>query len=452
MGERRGMRSTLYPFVFAVVMGIALPRAARADALTLEAAVGKGVALDEAVRIARARTTQADAAVSKARSALLPDLEATGTYTRRSGEVTRTIDGEEVVTQSANALSANVTLSSTVFDPSAWPAVGAAKKERDATKLDEIDQRRRTGFSTAGAFLLALGQERIVQAATDRRDLAQARRKEVAARVEAQLTGRNDLTQADLELATAERELTAANVALTDAYAQLAYWIGEPVRGPLVEPTWLYTRASEPATAAALPRDAAAIKLAIAGRPDLAAARLRIDSAVEAAKIPGRRIWPVVGVFGQVRFTNEAGLSGNDTDWSLGVTATWSIWDGGERAADARSARAAAEIAKLESAGAERRAATELDTAQIQLDGARADVAAATTAAEAAARNVEEVGILYGQGLVRALEVTDAASRKFDAEVARVRATIAVAAAYLDLVAATGGEAVPAAARSGGAP
>jgi outer membrane protein TolC len=445
MGERHGMRSTLYPFVLAVVMGIALPRAARADALTLEVAVEKGVALDEAVRIARARTTQADAAVQKARSALLPDLEATGTYTRRSGEVTRTIDGEEVVTQSANALSANVTLSSTVFDPSAWPAVGAAKKQREATKLDEVDQRRRTGFSTAGAFLLALGQERIVQAATDRRDLAQARRKEVAARVEAQLTGRNDLTQADLELATAERELTAASVALTDAYAQLAYWIGEPVRGPLVEPTWLYTRASEPAIAKpAPPRDAAAIKLAIAGRPDLAAARLRIDSAVEAAKIPGRRIWPVVGVFGQVRFTNEAGLSGNDTDWSLGVTATWSIWDGGERAADARSARAAAEIAKLESAGAERRAATELDTAQIQLDGARADVAAATTAAEAAARNVEEVGILYGQGLVRALEVTDAASRKFDAEVARVRATIAVAAAYLDLVAATGGEAVPA--------
>jgi outer membrane protein TolC len=350
------------------------------------------------------------------------------------------------VTQAANALAANITLSSTVFDPSAWPAVGAAKKERDATKLDELDQRRRTGFSTAGAFLLALGQERIVQAATDRRDLAQARRKEVAARVEAQLTGRNDLTQADLELATAERELTAAGVALTDAYAQLAYWIGESVRGPLVEPTWLYTRASEPGTATAktAPRDAAAIKLAIAGRPDLAATRLRIDAAVEAAKIPGRRIWPVVGVFGQVRFTNEAGLSGNETDWSLGVTATWSIWDGGERAADARSARAAAEIARLEAAGAERRAATELDTAQIQLDGARADVAAATIAAEAAARNVEEVGILYGQGLVRALEVTDAASRKFDAEVARVRATIAVAAAYLDLVAATGGEAVPA--------
>jgi len=445
MGERRGMRSTLYPFVFAVVLGVAAPRAARAEALTLEAAVGKGVALDEAVRIARARTTQADAAVSKARAALLPDLEATGTYTRRSGEVTRTVEGEEIVTQAANALAANITLSSTVFDPSAWPAVGAAKKERDATKLDELDQRRRTGFSTAGAFLLALGQERIVQAATDRRDLAQARRKEVAARVEAQLTGRNDLTQADLELATAERELTAASVALTDAYAQLAYWIGEPVRGPLVEPTWLYTRASEPAIAKpAPPRDAAAIKLAIAGRPDLAAARLRIDSAVEAAKIPGRRIWPVVGVFGQVRFTNEAGLSGNETDWSLGVTATWSIWDGGERAADARSARAAAEIARLEAAGAERRAATELDTAQIQLDGARADVAAATIAAEAAARNVEEVGILYGQGLVRALEVTDAASRKFDAEVARVRATIAVAAAYLDLVAATGGEAVPA--------
>jgi outer membrane protein TolC len=406
--------------------------------LTLEVAVQKSLAVSEEVRISHARTVQASAGVAKARSALLPDLNAAGTYTRRSGEVTREINMMPVTVQSANALNATLTATSTVFDPAAWPVLASAKRERDAAALDEKDQARRTAFSAAGAFLLALGQERIVAAATERKALATARQREVSARVEAQLTGRNDLTQADLELATAERELVAATSARDDAYTQLAYWIGEPVLDPLVEPAWLYARAG-----ASLPADAGSAKTGLALRPDLAAAQLRIDAANEAAKEPGRRLWPVLGVFGQVRFTNEAGLSGNTTDWSVGVTATWSIWDGGERAADERIARAQADIAALEAAGAERRAATEVDAAIVALRGAQADVAAATTAAEAATRNADEVAVLYGQGLVRALELTDAASRRFDAEVARVRATIGVAAAYLQLSLATGADPVP---------
>jgi outer membrane protein TolC len=427
----------LQSLLCAVALGLGLGTAAadtRSDApsrLTLEAAVERSLAVDEQVRIAHAARTQADAAVGKARAELLPDLTATGTYTRRSGEVTRTINMEDVTVSSANALGANVTVSSTVFDARALPVLRAARRSRDAAALDERDQRRRTGFAAAGAFLLALGQERIVQAATERRDFAQARRREVAARVEAQLTGKNDLTQTDLELTTAERELSAANVELAAAYTELAYWIGEPVTGPLAEPTALYDRASAPATGGD-----------VKTRPDLEAAQLRVAAAAEAAKEPARRVWPTLDVFGQVRFTNEPGLSGRNADWSVGVTATWSIWDGGERAADARAAEAATEIARLTATSAERRARTEVDAALIRLRGAQADVAAAGIVAEAASRNADEIAALYGQGLVRALEVTDAGSRRFDAEVAKVRATIGVAAAYLELVAATGGDAV----------
>jgi outer membrane protein TolC len=436
-GAERAMTRMQYPtWLATAACWLLLVGAARADSLTLEAAVAKSLAITEDVRIAHQRRVEADASVGRARSVLFPDLVATGTYTRRSREVTRDVGGEQVTVQSPNALGGNITVSSTVFDARAFPLLRGAKRTRDAAELDEKDQARRTGFVTAEAFLLALGQERIVQAATERRDFAQARQREVSARVEAQLTGRNDLTQADLELATAERELTAATGALADAYAQLAYQIGEPVTGPLAEPTWLYDLAggaNDPSGTVA--------------RPDLAAAKLRVDAAAELAKEPERRLFPTIGVFGQVRFTNEPGLSGRNADWSVGVTATWEIWDGGERAADERAAEARTEIARLEASSLERRAASEVETAAIRLRVARADVVASTTQAEAAGRNAEEVAILYGQGLVRALEVTDAGSRRFEAEVARVRATIGVAAAYLDLVAATGTSWLPEAPR-----
>jgi outer membrane protein TolC len=426
--RERAMKPTLYWTGLAILVCLA-PAVGAADpapgapGLTLESAVENSLTVGEDVRIARARRDQAEAGVGKARSALLPDLDATGAYTRR-----RSIDNRD-----DNALAAEVTVSSTVFDARALPLLRAAKRARDAAALDEQDQRRQTAFAAAEAFLVALGQERIVLAANEHRDFALARRREVAARVEAQLTSRNDQTQVELELATADRELTAANVALADAYTQLAFWVGAPVAGPLVEPTWLYDRASAPA----------ADPGGVTGRPDLAAAKLRVESAAEAAKEPARRIWPTIGVFGQVRFANDPGLP-QHTDWAVGVTATWSIWDGGARAADERTARATTEIARLQASIAERRATTEVDSAMVRLRGAQADVTAATTLAEVASRNASEVAILYSQGLVRALEVTDAGSQQFDANVALVRARIGVAAAYLDLVAATGGQPVPA--------
>jgi outer membrane protein TolC len=411
----------------------ASPSQAATPGLSLEAAVGKSLAISEDVRIARARREQADAGVGKARSALLPDLTASGTYTRRAREVTRDVGGEPVTVQSINALGGNITVATKLFDARAWPVLAAARRSRDAAKLDEVDQRRRTAFATAETFLAALGFERIAEAAAERRAFAEARRKEVAARVEAQLTGRNDLTQTDLELATAQRDLTAAQVGLAEAYVQLAYLIGEPVVGPLAEPTGLYARAIAPIDD---PGD-------VRNRPDLGAARLRVRAAAEAAREPSRRIWPRIDAFGQMRFTNEAGLSGRTSDWSAGLTATWEIWDGGERAADADAARAEVEIKEAEADRATRLAATELESAVQRLRGAQADIAAATTAAEAANRHADEVAVLYGQGLVRALELTDAGARRFDAEVALVRVKIGMAAAYLDMIAAAGGEPVP---------
>lgn len=419
--------------VACVVTGVTLAGVARGEPLTLEAAVRKGLTVTEDVKIAQAQRAEADAGVAKARAALLPDLVASGTYTRRSGPVTRETGGETITVQTANALSGTVTASSTIFDASAVPLLHAARRERDAAALDVKDQQRRTELVIASAFLTALGDERIVSAATDRRDLAKVRRDETSARVENQLTGKNDLTQAELELATAERDLAAATGALADAYAELSYQIGEPVTGPLAEPTWLY----ELATSSADPTGTAT-------RPDLAAARVRIDEAVEAAKEPERRWLPVLGVFGQVRFTNEPGLSGRNADWSVGVTATWTLWDGGERAADSRVAEARVDIARIQAEGAERLANAEVSSAAIRLRTARTDVTASQTQAEVAARNADEVTALYGQGLVRAFEVSDATSKKFAAEVAKVQATIGLAAAYLDLAAASGTTWLPA--------
>jgi outer membrane protein TolC len=422
-------RATMKCALAIAVLVAAGSASAQPGTLTLEQAMRRGVDVAEDVAIAHARREQADAAIGRERAALFPTVTATGSYTRRAAEVTRDVDGMEVVVQSANAFGGNVTVVAPIFDGKVYPLIRAARRSRDAATLDERESRRRATFDTAAAYLVALGAEQIVQAAVQRRDFAKARQREVSARVDAQLVGRNDLTQADLELANAELEVITGTSALDEAYQQLAFWTGAAVSGPLVAPTWLYDRAAK-AGAPAVDRE----------RPDLAAARTRIAAAAEEAREPGRRLWPTLDFTGQVRFTNEPGLSGRNVDGFVGLVATWELWDGGTRAADSRDRAHAVDVAKLEATQVERQARAEVAAAHARLRGAQASIVVAESVGAAAARHAGEVSILYGKGLVRALEVVDAGARKFDADVALVRARVELAVAYLAVVDAAGGD------------
>jgi outer membrane protein TolC len=266
-----------------------------------------------------------------------------------------------------------------------------------------------------------------------------ARQRDAAARVDARLVSTNDRTQADLEVATATRELAAARTARDVAYADLAWWTGATVDGPLVEPTGLLELARGLAPAV----DALADQ-AQRTRPDVAAAKLRVEAARETAAEPGRRLWPTLDLTGQYRFTNEAGLSGHNTDWLVTLSASWELWDGGRRAADGRARAIDVELARLDARALERRTRSELATAAARLRGAQAALPPAEEVAASAGKHADEVAVLYAQGLARALDVVDAGARRYDAEVALAQARLDVAVAWLALSLASGASTLPA--------
>ena len=406
---------------------------AAAAPLTLEEVVQQALATSEDARAARVRREQADADVAVARSALLPSITLNGSYTRRQREVTRNVGGEDVTIQSHNALGGNVTVATALFDARAYPLLRAARRAREAAALDEEEQRRQIAYAAAASYVTALGQERVVEAAARRLEFAVARQRDVAARVDARLVSTNDRTQADLEVATATREVAEARTALALAYADLAWWTGGEIEGPLVDPEALLADARRP-----VPELRALAGDAERRRPDVAAARQRIEVAREVATEPGRRMWPSLDLVGQYRVTNEAGLSGNNADWLVTLSATWELWDGGRRAAESRARSLDVELARLDAAAAERRTRSELRAALARLHGAQASLPPAEEVAAAAARHTDEIAILYAQGLARALDVVDAGARRFDADVAVTQARLDLAAAWLELSLAAG--------------
>jgi outer membrane protein TolC len=131
-------------------------------------------------------------------------------------------------------------------------------------------------------------------------------------------------------------------------------------------------------------------------------------------------------------------FSAADAHWSWALNLGWSLFDGGLRLSQQAERRAMARAADLRTEWAERQVALDLALATTALESAKAGLARAEVARQAARRNAEESAELYRQGLVRALEVTDAAVQLFEAEVEHTKAQVGQAQAWLQLQARQG--------------
>ena len=411
---------------------LTVPCAAQ-ERLTLERAIELALANNERAGIADAQLAVADARVNRARSFFFPELSVGGTYTRRAYESTREIGGETVTIQSANALNGTVTVSSPLFDARAFPLYRQAKFARDAARFDTANDKRLLAFEAADAFIATLSLEQVLQATERRRDLAKANYDDAAARFEAGLVSSNDVTRAELELATAEREATRQGGNVQIAYLMLGNLLDTEVAGPLVPPTDLLERAASPEATLEY-----TVEAARDARQDLMAARSSAAALREFAEEPTRRFIPTLSLLGQYRATNEGGLSGRDSDGLASISLLWPVFDGGERGAERAERLALARAAELDASLLDRRVELDLRQALVAIASEQASIRSALTAVTVARRNAVETQELYRQGLASALEVTDANVRLFEAEVEAARANYQLALAYLDLRAASG--------------
>jgi outer membrane protein TolC len=414
----------------ALLLSTRLLAAEAAAPLTLDEAIRAALAGNEVSAIAAARLERAQALRSQAVAALIPRLTLTGTYTRRAREVTREINGDEVTVQAIDALNGQALAQATLLDLRALPLLRAATRGVDAQRLESGELERALAHDTASGFLLALGAERLHEAARQRVAVAAQTAEEAKLRVEAGLAGRNDATRAELELATARLAETRAANDVTVTRLALGYLIGGEIGArPLVEPADLGPPDGSPAELAGRAR---------ASRPDLAALAARAEQARFFARAPRLGFVPRLDARGVYTGTNEAGLSGREQDWNAAVTLTWEIFDGGNRSAVAAQRDAEADEAELNLAQRRRAVDLEVERAAADLATAEASLVQAAARLAAARDNALEVRERYSNGLATALEQADAAVEQFEAETEQVRQRYSRALARLELARAVG--------------
>ena len=414
------MRAVKRPLV---LLTLALcPFLAAQDApLTIERAVELALTRNERAAIADTTVEAAEARVRRARTAFFPRLDISGTL------------GTDIGNGSERDLSTSAQLTQPLFDARVFPLYRQQRFERDAARFNAEDTRRVLGFDAAVSFLTTLSFEQVLLAAQRRRDFAQTNLDDVRARFEAGLVSSNDVTRAELELATAVRELAQATGDVQASRVELETLLKTEVAGPLAPPVALLDAADDPPSSGD-----GAIAAAQGRRSDIAAIRARVEALRAFADEPNARFFPSVQLNAQTRNINDGPITNRNNEGFVGVSFAWPVFDAGvrgaERAERTANVRGAELLLELELRDVER----EFRSASVQLTTEQASLREAVAAVRAARKNTDETSILYREGLASALELADATQQLFEAEVAEVTARYRMAVAYLSLREASG--------------
>jgi outer membrane protein TolC len=403
--------------------------------------------LEEAVRIARQNAYEvllaeqdvefARGGVDQARSALLPKLNATGTYTRFTDEITAVINPKEppIVIRPIDQKSIALQLVQAVdiWGLSGLLLGGARALEQAAlanltAAMNDVTLRAKTTFMEVLRTdeLVQVAEERVINV-TEQLRVARVRNQEGQ-------TARFDVIRFESELAAAEQErLQALNNALL-AEASFNQALSRDVNTPveLVPPGDLILIEG---TVEQL------IEKAKETRPELLAAQRRLDYQNRVRRAREKGNLPALNLSSGFTYDPEGSGLGAATD-SLSATAQLSfpIFDGGLNRSLVRQARADEQSAKITLDQATLGVSLEVRQAFLNVKSAEQQIQTSARALESARETLRVANLRYAEGVGTPVELSDANTQFVAARTAVVDAIYRYRIAVANLQRAVGSE------------
>lgn len=196
--------------------------------------------------------------------------------------------------------------------------------------------------------------------------------------------------------------------------------------------------APPPPLTAPIEAEDALVKSALDRREDLAAARIAVQMAERTLTDAKWKFAPTVSLFGGYRVSNVSGISGQNDEWSVGLTANALLYDGGLRYADMEEAESNIRTAQLTLQRAELNAAQEVRRARLQLMNASLGVERAEQIVRLAEERASLTRTQFEAGAAREIELQESQDAVRDAEIALVAARLQRDIAILELEHAAG--------------
>ena len=448
----------------AVAAGISLGAhpaiAQRTDTLRLsvEEAVVRALRASDEAQLALAQIEVADAQVTVARAAGLPQLRLNTTYSRAFKNARATAVGQ--VFNQPNTYNVNLNLSQTVFQGGRITAASrAASAVREASRLDAQEVRATVALDVQRAYLAALVTERVGAIQEENLSLASARVTQVQQLQTAGRVARYDLLRARVERANIEPLVIQARSEQELALLELKRVLNIPPEQPIALTSTLDAAATtamlaslEDTTAAPNRASVRAAELEVRAREQgVRIARADLWPSVSFAFVNGYQAFPPPGQgfpteFGRAspafcpepNSTRSCQNGGWFEDRSLALTLSWPVFDGFRTRANVDLARAQQRLAEVQLQQAREAVTIEVARARAELRRVRALFQAQQQNAVEAREAFQLASLRFERGLSTQLEVSDAQFALLTAQTNQARTTYDLYLAGAELARALG--------------
>ena len=271
------------------------------ERVTFASVVERAVAHATTSVIAAEEARRAEGVLTQVRSAALPSLFASGTYTLLDAD--RVSRGAVVAAKQQEG--ANLTLSVPLLAPSRWASWRHADQAVDVARAGQADIVRQSALLAARTYLLLLAQHRLLEVSRSAVDTAAARLQFAKARQRGGVGNTLDEIRAEEQLATSNAQLQTSFATLVRVQEALGLTVGADQ--PL-------DAAEDPELPAPPADDAASVD---AKRPDLVAAKTRLQAAQSMYR-DGWTDWlPSLIATGQPFYQNPATPNLPRTGWQV---------------------------------------------------------------------------------------------------------------------------------------
>ena len=426
--------------------------------LTISSAVEQALSSSDEVRITQAQIELADAQVTAARAAGIPQARLTSTYSHAYENARANAVGS--VFNQPNTYNTSLNLSQAIFQGGRIMAGRrVAENTREAVRYDQRETRSRVSVDAQRAYLQALYTQQVAALQDTNLTIASRRLAQVEQLEKAGRAARYDVLRARVARSNIEPLVIQARNDRDVAMIDLKRLLNIPVATPVALATRLDPVAVRTRIASLVD------SLATPDRASLRSAELTVRAREEAIRVARADYWPTLSVSLQsgyqafpplgMGFPSRLGESSGDfcsppsatqkcqnggwfTDRSLQASASWPLFDGFRTRSNISVARAQANIASLQLA--QQREQVGLDVAR-----ARSELRRAIAAYDARQQTVAEATEAYqlaelrfSTGLSTQLEVSDAQLSMLNAQSGAVRSVYDLYLAAADLARALG--------------
>lgn len=309
-----------------------------------------------------------------------------------------------------NTASASLTLIQPIIAPRAWNGLKTAAINEDVNRLSVDDTKRQIALNVANAVIGVVTAERVAElnrvglkSSLERLELTQRKKALGAATGLDVIRVQQDVENARATLVTGDESLRQARETLG-----LALGVAEPIG---VEKGLDLNGLAESTLASCK------VSPSIDDRPDIAAARRRVDLAHRGVVDIEAAFLPIVNAQSTLATSTAATAISSANSWNIQAVLSWNIWDGGVRYGQLRDTRAQEDEARERLDSQHRAAQIQVDQARRGVDVAEQSrhVAADARALAAETDRLTQAGYLEGSGT--SLELVTAASALRQAEI-----------------------------------